>query len=240
EKDPEASHRDSVQPVGVLVQAVANAAPSPTRLASVVLAGSATQYGLGQHLPVRESDPDRPASVYDQHKCEAETAARALQRHGVAVVSARLANVYGPGAATSSPDRGVLTKMVGLAMAGESLKVFAPGTWLRDYVYIDDVVDALIALAVDGARVPEGRALVCSGTSVALLTAAQRAAHAAGCVTEREVTVNVVPPPRALLPVETREFSATPERLMALGWRARVSLDQGLARTAGALAVTRC
>lgn len=250
EKDPAASHRDSVEPITALVQAARSGAGSA--LSCIVLTGSATQYGLGERLPVKESDPDQPSSVYDQHKCDAEAAARVLEssasgidaprnaRAGRAVVSARLANVYGPGAATSSPDRGVLTKMVGLAMSGETLKVFAPGTWLRDYIYIDDVVDALIALAVDGASVPQGRALVCSGTSVTLLTAATFAAQVAARATGRPAEVRVVPPPRALLPVETRQFQGTPDRLGAIGWRARVSLEEGLARTADALAVTRC
>jgi nucleoside-diphosphate-sugar epimerase len=228
EKDPAASYRDSVEPIGALVQAARSSAGNS--LSCIVLTGSATQYGLGERLPVKESDPDQPASVYDQHKCDAEAAARVLERTAgasVAVVSARLANVYGPGAATSSPDRGVLTKMVGLAMSGETLKVFAPGTWLRDYIYIDDVVDALIALAVDGARVPEGRALVCSGASVTLLTAATFAAQVASRATDRPAEVRVVAPPRELLPVETRQFQGTPERLGAIGWHARVSLQDG-------------
>jgi nucleoside-diphosphate-sugar epimerase len=231
EQDPAASWRDSVAPIERMAEA-ARAAPA---LRCVVLAGSATQYGLGERLPVREDDPDRPPGVYEQHKCAAEAEARARLPRGVAVVAARLANVYGPGAAPSSPDRGVLTRMVARAAAGEALRVFAPGDWLRDYVDVDDVAEALAWLAAAGERIPEGRALVCSGRSVPLVEAARMAARAAERRTGVRVAVEVVPPPRPLLPVETRQFSGTPERLGALGWRARVALGDGLGRTAEAL-----
>lgn len=231
EADPEASRRDSVQPIETLA---ADPALAPA-LRSLVLAGSATQYGLGDSLPVREGDADRPGGVYELHKCEAERAAQPLRARGVAVVSARLANVYGPGNATSSPDRGVLTKMVGAAMAGKPLSVYAPGDWLRDYVFIADVVDAFCTLAALAAQVPEGRALVCSGRSVPLLEAAQGAAAAAEQRTGVLVPVTLVPAPRPLLPVETRQFAATPARLAALGWRPRVNLAEGLAATAAAI-----
>lgn len=231
EGDPEASRRDSVEPIETLA---GERSLAPT-LRTVVLAGSATQYGLGHSLPVHESDPDRPAGVYERHKCEAERAARPLREGGVAVVSARLANVYGPGNATSSPDRGVLTKMVGAAMAGKPLSVYAPGDWLRDYVFIADVVNALCTLAALGSQVPEGRALVCSGRSVPLLEAAQGAAAAAERRTGQRVPVSLAAAPRPLLPVETRQFAATPARLAALGWRPLVPLAEGLAQTAAAL-----
>lgn len=233
EADPVASRRDSVEPI----EALAGDPALAPALQSLVLAGSATQYGLGESLPVREGDADRPGGVYELHKCEAERAARPLRDRGVAVVSARLANVYGPGTATSSADRGVLTKMVGAAMAGKPLSVFEPGNWLRDYVFIADVVDALCTLAALGGQVPEGRALVCSGTSVPLIQAAQGAAAAAERRTGVLVPVALVPAPRPLLPVETRQFAAEPARLAALGWRPRVPLAEGLSRTAAALSL---
>lgn len=256
ERDPDASWRDSVAPIAGLAEAAgagragsgkgaANAgsagvsadARSPaSTLRCVVLAGSATQYGLGERLPVREGDPDQPPGVYERHKCDAESEARARLPHGVAVVSARLANVYGPGGAPSSPDRGVLTRMVAQAAAGQPLRVFAPGDWLRDYVYVDDVVEALALLAAEGERIPEGRALVCSGRSVPLADAARLAARAAGRRTGAEVPVELTPPPRPLLPVEMRQFVGEPVRLSALGWRARVALADGLERTVEALA----
>ena len=113
---------------------------------TVLFSGTVTQAGVPKQLPVDETHPDRPITVYDTHKLMAETYLKLFTRLGIvrgAVL--RLANVYGPGPKSSQPDRGILNQIVGKALRGESLHIYGQGRYQRDYVYVDDVSSAFVA-----------------------------------------------------------------------------------------------
>lgn len=228
ESDPEASRRAGPLPMQLLADAAIRAG-SACRVRSVLTAGSATQFGTGQ-IP-DESMPDRPPGIYEQHKCLAETALEPLRCEGVAMAFARLANVYGPGVSPSSPDRGVLTRMIERAMQGIPILVWRPGDWMRDYIFIDDVASALALLIARGGVVSDSRYMVCSGRSVPLIRAAELVSSAVLEGTGVRVPVELVPPPRPMLPVEMRQFEGRPARLGLLGWLPSVQLEKGLLRT---------
>ena len=59
----------------------------------------------------------------------------------------RLANVYGPGAHGRRADRDVLNRMIGAAMIGQPLTIYGTGEYVRDYIFVEDVVDAFVAAA---------------------------------------------------------------------------------------------
>ena len=86
----------------------------------------------------------RPASVYaatklaQEHILQAWTAA-----HGSGLTVLRLQNVYGPGQSLQNPYTGVVSYFFSSAQEGRVLEVYEDGQILRDFVFIDDVVDAL-------------------------------------------------------------------------------------------------
>lgn len=201
-----------------------------------VFASSAAVYGDTARLPVAEADEAAPLSPYGAAKRSSELYLRALgELRGVSTACLRLFNVYGPRQDPASPYSGVVAIFLARALRGDSLVVFGDGTQTRDLVYVEDVARALV-LACTGDL--EGH-VVCNiatgrETSVhALAGAAQAAARACGASPGPIVTA----PARA--GEISRSCAAVVRAAEALGFHASVTLDEGLRRTAAAMAATR-
>jgi UDP-glucose 4-epimerase len=117
----------------------------------VVLASSAAVYGDVSELPVGEDAPCQPVSPYGIDKYSSELALDYYANvHGVAATSLRFFNVYGPRQDPSSPYSGVISIFTDRARAGRALTIFGDGMQTRDFVYVGDVVRAIVAAAGDG------------------------------------------------------------------------------------------
>lgn len=116
------------------------------RLASVrrvVYASSAAVYGNLPKLPKQESDPLDPLTPYAVAKRTNElTAAMYTHLYGVETVGLRYMNVYGPRQDPNSPYSGVLSILCQQSLANQPVTIFGDGEQTRDFVYIDDVVQA--------------------------------------------------------------------------------------------------
>jgi UDP-glucose 4-epimerase len=200
----------------------------------ILFAGSATQCGLATSLPVSEREPDRPVTIYDRHKLAAEQYLEHYVSRGWARgATLRLANVYGPGPASSSSDRGVLNQMIRRALRGEDLTVYGEGKLVRDYVYLEDVVDAFLRAAASADRINGMHFMVGSGRGCTLVDAFALVAERVGILTGNRVQVRHVPAPTTLSPIESRNFVADISALAAAtNWRPTVDLATGIDRTA--------
>lgn len=227
DRDPVADARVNVLPVLSLLEACARGS---TR--TVVLAGTATVFGLPARVPVADDAPTQPVTVYDLHKRLAEQYldlyARMRELRGATL---RLCNVYGPGPA-GSPDRGIMNMMVRRAAEAKPLTVYGTGELVRDYVYIDDVV-AAFRLAISRADVLAGGAyLVGSGVGTRIVDAMQLVAQTAATKVGKAPDVTHVPEPAGQSPIEKRNFIADTSAFSAkTGWRAQVPFAEGIART---------
>lgn len=196
----------------------------------VVLASTVTIAGLAPATRIDESVPDAPVTVYDLHKRFEEEylesyAARSLARGA----SLRLSNVYGPGPGAGSADRGVLNRMVRLAQQGSNLTVYEPGTFVRDYVHIDDVALAFLKAAASSDATNGRHYLIGTGTGHTLLDAARLVAEQVGKRTGTRVEVELIPPPHPQSPIESRCYTADCSRFtQATGWRPTFDLAQGI------------
>jgi len=117
------------------------------RVPRLLYASSMTTYGRVDALPIPETAPCRPISYYGIGKYAAEcyvhtTAERMDLECDLHVTSFRMYNVYGPRQALDNPYQGVLGIFIGNRLRGEPLTIFGDGDQSRDFVYIDDVVDA--------------------------------------------------------------------------------------------------
>lgn len=118
----------------------------------VVFASSAAVYGDVTAMPVGEDTPTRPVSPYGIDKLASEHALDYYAAvHGVPVTALRFFNVYGPRQDPSSPYSGVISIFTERARAGRTLTLFGDGGQTRDFVYVGDVVRAIIAALGDGA-----------------------------------------------------------------------------------------
>ena len=116
----------------------------------VFAASGGTLYGEPERLPVAESAPQRPLSPYGVSKksaCDYLAAYREL--HGIEFTALALANVYGP---RQDPhgEAGVVAIFAGRLLAGAPCTIFGDGDQTRDFVYVDDVVDAFARAAHKG------------------------------------------------------------------------------------------
>jgi UDP-glucose 4-epimerase len=117
----------------------------------VVLASSAAVYGDATQLPVAEDTLCRPVSPYGIDKYASELALDYYANvHGVPTTSLRFFNVYGPRQDPSSPYSGVISIFTDRARAGRALTIFGDGNQTRDFVFVGDVVRAVVSAAKDG------------------------------------------------------------------------------------------
>jgi UDP-glucose 4-epimerase len=193
------------------------------RFVSVSTGGAIYGEGEGLELPLPEQAAVEPLAPYGQSKFAAEGYVSLYQRlYGLSGVSLRLGNVYGP---RQDPlgEAGVVAIFCGRLRAGERPTVFGDGRQTRDYLYVGDVVSALLAAAestVGGAlNVGTGREV-----SVLELVELLRELGRASDRFEPEFA-----PPRA---GEVQRISIDPSRAAAeLGWRAETPLEEGLRLT---------
>jgi UDP-glucose 4-epimerase len=122
--------------------------------ALVVRSGTRGQYGPAVSLPVSEETPSDPRGIYEISQLSAEMICRTYTRiHGIRTVPLRLTNVYGPRGQMKHSQFGVVNWFVRLALEGRPIPIFGSGKILRDFLYVDDCVDALVRAALEPAAV---------------------------------------------------------------------------------------
>jgi UDP-glucose 4-epimerase len=193
----------------------------------VVYASSAAVYGDNAQVPLGEDAAARPLSAYGADKLGCELHARvATHVHGVPTVGLRFFNVFGPRQDPSSPYSGVISIFADRFKSGRPIVIFGDGRQTRDFVYVGDVVAALLAAM----RVlpPGGPVLnVCTGRATSVVDIAHMIAGLCGVTAAIEFQ-----PARA---GEARVSLGDPARAAAmLGVAAKTSLHDGLARLLGA------
>jgi len=114
----------------------------------VVFISSGAVYGDQGEQPLKESASPNPRSPYAVSKLAAEYYVRSIGGlWGIETVSLRVFNAYGPGQHLPAANPPVVVNMLRQALRGGSLVVHGDGHQTRDYVYVDDVVSAMIAAA---------------------------------------------------------------------------------------------
>jgi UDP-glucose 4-epimerase len=112
----------------------------------VVLTSSGAVYGEQGEQPVREDQPPNPQSPYAVSKLAAEYYVRTIGAlWGIETVILRVFNAYGPGQRLPASHPPVVPRFLRQAQQGGSLVIFGGGGQTRDFVYLDDVVEALVA-----------------------------------------------------------------------------------------------
>ena len=232
-ENPDADLQANVTPMHALLEACRRDALRPF----IVFTGASTQAGLPLKTPVDESHPDAPVTIYDLHKLLAEKLLEGYARQGHARgTTLRLSNIYGPGPESSASDRGILNLMIGKALRGEPLTVYGEGAPVRDYLYIDDLSDALLAAGRGGSALDGRHFVLGSGRGVSLMDSFKLVAARVEAKTGRKAAVTTVPEPAGLSPIESRRFAADASAFRAAaGWAPKVTLEDGIDRTIDSL-----
>lgn len=156
----------------------------------VVYASSAAVYGDAANIPITEAEPRVPLSAYGADKLGCELHARVASGvHGVPTVGLRFFNVYGPRQDPKSPYSGVISIFCERIVAGASVNIFGDGQQTRDFIYVGDVVAALLAAMALRPDHPEVFN-VCTGTATSVRSLAELVARLAG----RQLQADMRPP----------------------------------------------
>ncbi|GAA0423629.1 SDR family oxidoreductase [Cocleimonas flava] len=92
--------------------------------------------------PIHEELPPHPVSPYGASKLAGEGYCSSYHKtFGIDTIALRFGNVYGPG---SKHKSSVVAKFISLAMTGKRVEIYGDGSQTRDFIYIDDLVDAVI------------------------------------------------------------------------------------------------
>ena len=201
------------------------------RVPRLLYASSMTVYGTSEQLPTPESAPCAPISYYGITKYAAEryvhaTAQRVDLDFAFHVTSFRMYNVYGPRQALDNPYQGVLGIFLGNLLRDEPVTIFGDGHQSRDFIYIDDVVEAWVSALAN----PETYGGVFNLGSGHRLSINQLADHALAAFDRTRIDGRVVYAPGR--PGEQRHVEAdiTLARKV-LGWQPRMPFNVGLAET---------
>ena len=213
----------NIKGTAVVLEACRKRNPS----ALVVRSGTRGQYGPAVTLPVSEETPPNPRGIYEISQLSAEMICRTYTRiHGVRTVPLRLTNVYGPRSQMKHPHFGVVNWFVRLALTGEPVPIFGTGKILRDFLYVDDCVEALVAAALEPATVGEVLNVGDDRASTFLEVAEILRDLVPGT---RIVFTDFTPERKAQ---EPGDFVSDISKIRRLtGWRPSIGLREGLART---------
>jgi len=203
--------------VPMMLTSASNPGRSTETRKVVFAASGGTLYGEPEELPVRESHPQRPLSPYGvSKKAAGDYLVTYRELHGVEFTALALSNVYGP---RQDPhgEAGVVAIFAGRLLANEPCTVFGDGEQTRDFVYVDDVVDAFARAATKGSGL---LANIGTGRETSVNQLYDSMASAAG----------VTSPPR-YAPARAGELarsSLDPARAgIHLGWKAWTELPDG-------------
>ena len=192
------------------------------RTSKVIFAGSGgTLYGTTDELPVREGQPQVPESPYGVAKKAAGDYLNYYRTiRGLEYTALAMANVYGP---RQNPhgEAGVVSIFAGKLLSHERPVIYGDGSQTRDFVYVDDVVDAFVRSVDKG-----GGLLMNIGTGVE--TSVQQLFDVMARLTGFKQHARYDPPRAGEVP----RSALDPSRAgIHIGWQPWTTVEEGVART---------
>lgn len=194
---------------------------------TIVFPSSRLVYGKPHYLPVDEKHPLTPESIYAAHKLAVENYHLIYGRlHGLKVTVLRISNPYGPHQDGEGRAYGIANSFIQAAVSGRPITLFGDGAQRRDYIYIEDLVTALLLAG----SVEESRGRIYNigdvkGTS--LLELAEMALMAA-----QQGEIIRVPWPEDYRIIETGDYlSDITLAQQELGWKPCTDIQEGIVRT---------
>jgi len=218
--DPIATLRTNVEGTAMVLRAA-----HEHGVRRVVQTSSSSVYGLSPGYPRHEATPLDPRSPYAASKAAAEQLARAWYgAWGLETVSLRLFNVYGPRQRPDSPYAAVIPRFFNAALRGVPAQIHGDGAQTRAFTYVDDVVNALLAVATNPTLGQAEIINIASEQCESVVGLHRRIARLTGVDVEPQHTDARV----GDLPRSSADISLAREQLQ---WSPRTGLDEGLAAT---------
>lgn len=193
----------------------------------VVFASTRQVYGVPERIPVDETHPLKPVDLNGVHKLAAEQYHRLFNDiYGVRSVILRLTNTYGPRMRVVDARQTFLGIWIRRLLEGQPILIYGDGNQLRDYNYIDDVVEALLLAAESNNCCGE----VLNLGSNEVFSLSQTAEVMLSLHPEGQV--QYVPFPEDRKRIDIGDYQGDYTRITArLGWQPRTGLKEGMRHT---------
>ena len=197
------------------------------RVKRLVYASSMSVYGNPPALPVAEDAALQPLSYYGVSKLASEHVLRLAELDGVATTALRMFNVYGPGQNLANLRQGMASIYLAFLLKKEEVPVTGALTRFRDFVYIDDILDAWMTVVARPAT-PSPVYNLGSGVPVTVRELLDALIVACGLPTNHPVRILPAPPGD-----QFGLFSDSGRAAAELDWRAHVPFGEGIRRMVG-------
>jgi len=197
------------------------------RACKVIFAGTRGEYGATVKLPVDEDHPTNPKGIYAVTNLTAEKMVLVYDDvFRIRGTCLRITNTFGPRHQMAHDEYGVFNWFIRKALDDEAIPVFGDGRILRDFLYVEDLVECLLMTALEEGSYGEVFN-VGVGIPISFLELAQRIVEVAGSgrVTFTEFT-------RERKEVEPGDYYADISKIKRLvGWAPKTSLEEGIRKT---------
>lgn len=198
----------------------------------IVFASSSTLAGTQARLPVDETFSDEPLTIYALHKLLAEKYLGYYTReYGISSISLRLANVFGPVPNEEVAERVVVNRIISQVLKSGTLNLFKNKNCIRDYIYIDDTVNAFLSAGLSGDMGNGNFFYIGSGTGFSIEKTAKQISDRLLKLSGIKTTI-LYDESTKISKIEMRDFTANYKAFNALtGWIPRIAFDVGIERT---------
>ena len=195
--------------------------------AHLIFSSSRLEYGKPVYLPVDEQHPIQPLSLYGIHKHLISDYCQFLFRvHQFPTTVIRTSNPYGPHKFRRNHSYNVINYFVDLALKNKEIKLFGGGRQQRDYLYIDDLVEAFLAIEQNPKsfgkiyNVGSGKGITLNQISTVIVSQAGKG------------IIKILPWPDEYKQVETGDYISDISKITKeIKWKPKTSLSEGIRNT---------
>jgi UDP-glucose 4-epimerase len=188
----------------------------------VFVSSGGTIYGCPQQIPTPETAPTDPITAYGITKLAIEKYLALFEHlHQIDYRILRVTNPFGP-FQTPIKNQGVIASMITHALRGEAIEIWGDGSVVRDFIFVDDVVDALVAAAHD-----------CSSTRIFNIGSGEghnlrEALAAIESLVGKKIDIRWKPARPLDVPISVLAIDRARE---VLGWSPKTTFEDGLNKT---------
>jgi len=197
------------------------------RKIKLVYSGTRLQYGRIEENPVNENHPQKPLTPYSLNKSAAENLYLFYNRvYGIPVISLRISNPYGPRGQMKHYKYGIVNWFIRQAMEGNDINIYGSGEQLRDYIYIDDLVDLFVKVAMTPKA--EGNVFNSgSGIGVPFKNMVKTVINIV-----KSGHINYIPWPEDYVHIETGDYVSDISKIKSvINWKPKVDIVEGIKKT---------
>ena len=205
--------------------------PHQSQPPRLIYAGSMTAYGMGKVELIDEKVEIDPQTFYDVNKLATQLYIEQYVREGLinSCATLRLANIYGDNEKTQSKDRGFIDQSIWNAIEGKELSMYGDGYYLRDYLHIDDAVEAFYCAGKINNEDKIKVFNVGTGKGTVLRSALEQIVEGANALTGKKSRLVSVEFPSAAYNIEKRNSVVDASSFRNLtGWSPKIDFSKGI------------